>query len=734
MEIIPLTWLDKINSSRKTVVVLAVLALFSGIGTYTVFARSGAAGPNPDVVLGFMYLNLGLLIVIGLLVSKRLVRLWSQRRQGLAGSQLHTRMVMLFSVVAVIPTIVVALFSAFLFDFGIRSWFSERIGAAVDASQAVAESYLEEHRQNIIGDALAMAFDLNRQAPFLMSRPKQLANVIQAQAAIRNLTEAVVFETSGKVLAKTGLSLTFDFEPFPESAFQRARNGEVATLTSEVDRVRAIIRLDNFVDAYLFVGRFVDPEILAYIDKTKQATAEYNLLQGKRADVQITFALIFALVSLLLLFAAIWVGLNLATQVSNPVSQLIMASEKISEGDFSLRISNKSDIGEFSMLNSTFNRMTDQLEVQRKDLIQAHKIEDERRQFTEAVLGGVSAGVIGLDKNGSITLPNKSGAQLLGLSEKEMMHQPLVSIIPEMADLFEMAKLSKKVDANYFNQIEASIELVRESKHLTLRTRITAEGSQNIINGFVVTFDDITELQSAQRTAAWADVARRIAHEIKNPLTPIQLSAERLKRKYLSLITEEQDLFISLTETISRQVADIGRMVDEFSSFARMPSAKLAPNDLKKIIESQITLHSGANSNIDFHLEIRNGPIIALCDDHQIRQMITNLLQNSIDSITARENNGNLDKGIVKIKSTIKSEFCHLEIIDNGIGLPAEISNRLTEPYVTTREKGTGLGLAIVAKIVEDHEGTLRIQDVSEQGSGVVVTITIPLVEIGNSK
>ena len=734
MELIPLTWLDKINSSRKTVVVVAVLALFSGIGTYTVFAKSGVAGPNPDVVLGFMYLNLGLLIVIGLLVSKRLLRIWSQRRQGLAGSQLHTRMVVLFSVVAVIPTIVVALFSVFLFDFGIRSWFTERIGAAVDSSQAVAEAYLEEHRRNITGDALAMAFDLNRQAPFLMARPKQLAKFIQAQAAIRNLTEAVVFETSGEVLAKTGLSLTFDFEPFPENAFQKARNGEVATLTSEVDRVRAIIRLDNFVDAYLYVGRFVDPAILAYIDKTRQATAEYNLLQGKRADVQITFALIFALVSLLLLFAAIWVGLNLATQVSNPVSQLMMASEKISEGDLSTRISNKSDIGEFSMLNTAFNRMTEQLEVQRKDLIQAHQIEDERRQFTEAVLGGVSAGVIGLDKSGNINLPNKSGAKLLGLSEEEMMHQPLTSVIPEMADLFKMAKLSKKVETNYFDQIEALIELVREGKHIILRTRITAEGSQNIINGFVVTFDDITELQSAQRTAAWADVARRIAHEIKNPLTPIQLSAERLKRKYLSLITEEKDLFISLTETISRQVTDIGRMVDEFSSFARMPAAKLTSKDLNKIIESQITLHSGANNDIDFHLDMPNGPILVLCDDHQIRQMITNLLQNSIDSISAREDYGNFVKGTVKIKSSIKSDSCHLEIIDNGIGLPAEISNRLTEPYVTTREKGTGLGLAIVAKIVEDHNGTLRIQDVPERGSGVVVAITIPLVETGNSK
>ena len=729
MKIMPLSCLDKINSSRKTVVVLAVFALFSGIGTYTVFAKAGATGPNPDIVLGFMYLNLGLLLIIGLLVSKRLFRIWSQRRQGLAGSQLHTRLVMLFSVIAVIPTIVVAVFSVVLFDFGIRSWFTERIGAAVDASQAVAAAYLEEHRQNITGDALAMAIDLNRQAPFLMARPKQLMKFVQAQAAIRNLTEVVVFETSGKVLAKTGLSLTFDFEPFPETAFQKARNGEVATLTSEVDRVRAIVRLDSFVDAYLYVGRFVDPEILSYIDNTKQATAEYNLLQGKRVDVQITFALIFAIVALLLLFSAIWVGLNLATQLADPVSRLITASEQISEGDLSIRISNTTDIGEFSLLNSAFNRMTHQLEVQRGDLIEAHRIEDERRQFTEAVLGGVSSGVIGLDKDGNINLPNKSGAQLLGLSADEMMNKPLQSIIPEMADLFEMAKLSKKVDTNYFDQIEALIELIRDNRQITLRTRITAEGNQGITNGFVVTFDDITELQSAQRTAAWADVARRIAHEIKNPLTPIQLSAERLKRKYLSAISEERDLFVSLTETISRQVSDIGRMVDEFSSFARMPAAKLAPHDLKLIVKAQVTLQSEANNNVEFSFKIPEEPVVVLCDDHQIRQMITNLIQNSIDSINAKSDEQNNVNGSIQIQISKKSNFCYLEIIDDGIGLPAEISNRLTEPYVTTREKGTGLGLAIVAKIVEDHSGTFKIEDTIVSGSGVVVTVKIPLVE-----
>ena len=729
MKIMPLSWLDKINSSRKTVVVLAAFALFSGIGTYTVFAKAGATGPNPDIVLGFMYLNLGLLLIIGLLVSKRLFRIWSQRRQGLAGSQLHTRLVMLFSVIAVIPTIVVAVFSVVLFDFGIRSWFTERIGAAVDASQAVAAAYLEEHRQNITGDALAMAIDLNRQAPFLMARPKQLMKFVQAQAAIRNLTEVVVFETSGKVLAKTGLSLTFDFEPFPETAFQKARNGEVATLTSEVDRVRAIVRLDSFVDAYLYVGRFVDPEILSYIDNTKQATAEYNLLQGKRVDVQITFALIFAIVALLLLFSAIWVGLNLATQLADPVSRLITASEQISEGDLSIRISNTTDIGEFSLLNSAFNRMTHQLEVQRGDLIEAHRIEDERRQFTEAVLGGVSSGVIGLDKDGNINLPNKSGAQLLGLSADEMMNKPLQSIIPEMADLFEMAKLSKKVDTNYFDQIEALIELIRDNRQITLRTRITAEGNQGITNGFVVTFDDITELQSAQRTAAWADVARRIAHEIKNPLTPIQLSAERLKRKYLSAISEERDLFVLLTETISRQVSDIGRMVDEFSSFARMPAAKLAPHDLKLIVKAQVTLQSEANNNVEFSFKIPEEPVVVLCDDHQIRQMITNLIQNSIDSINAKSDEQNNVNGSIQIQISKKSNFCYLEIIDDGIGLPAEISNRLTEPYVTTREKGTGLGLAIVAKIVEDHSGTFKIEDTIVSASGVVVTVKIPLVE-----
>ena len=702
------------------------MAVGSGIGTYTVFARADVAGPDPNLVIAFLYLNLTLMLVLGALVAYRLVRLWSRRRQGLAGAQLHTRLVMLFSVVAVIPTIVVAIFSVLLFDFGIRSWFSERIGTAVDASQLVAESYLEEHRQNIRGDALAMANDLNRDASVLNNRPTQLMKVIRAQASIRNLTEVVLFEGSGKVLARTGLSLTFDFEPFPEAAFQRARAGEVATITSEVDRIRAIVRLDNFVDTYLYVGRFVDAEILAYIDTTKRAAAQYKDLEGKRFDIQITFALIFSIMALLLLFAAVWVGLNLATRLANPIGELMLASKRISNGDLTARVSAKSELGELDMLGKAFNNMTHQLQGQREDLIEAHREEDSRRRFTEAVLSGVSAGVIGLDKTEIITLPNRSAAALLGLDIDYMRNKALADVVPEMSTLLDMVKLSKKVEVSYFNQVEALIELVREDKHITLLTRITAEVSEKDINGFVVTFDDITELQSAQRVAAWGDVARRIAHEIKNPLTPIQLAAERLKRKYLPLINDEASLFESLTDTIVRQVEDIGGMVDEFSSFARMPRAVMKRVELVGLVKEQMSLQKAAHSNINFSLILDENIVFVQCDSRQIRQAITNLIQNSIDSIETRTKDLDLENGKITILLSVEDRFGNIIISDNGRGLPKEDRHRLIEPYVTTREKGTGLGLAIVAKIIEDHRGVFKIKDGSDLGAGATVTMKIP--------
>ncbi len=713
-------WARRVGFLRKAAYVLTFQATASGLGTYMTFTNAGPAGPEPEVVLGLLYLNLTLLLGLGALVAHRLVNLWVERRQGLAGSRLHGRLVLLFSVVAVTPTIVVVIFSVLLFDFGIRSWFSERIGTAVRGSQAVAEAYLEEHRRNILGDALAMAKDLNRDAAILVLRPQRLAQVLRAQAAIRNLSEVVVFEESGKVLARTGISLTFDFEPFPEDAFRRARAGEVAALTSEVDRIRAIVRLENFVDAYLYLGRYVEPEILAYIDRTKQAVAQYRELEGRRLDIQITFAMIFAVVSLLLLFAAILLGLNLATRLARPVSDLIGAAEKVSAGDLTARVTEGGEISELGTLTRAFNRMTRQLSAQRDDLIDAHRQEDRRRRFTEAVLGGVSAGVIGLDAGGRINLPNLSAAQLLGVSLADLDDRLLEEVLPEMTDLLDQSRRRPS------RRAEGQIELSRGDRRITLLTRVSAQLAGAELSGFVVTFDDISELQSAQRKAAWADVARRIAHEIKNPLTPIQLSAERIKRKFMRQIDEEPDTFESLTETIVRQVEDIGRMVDEFSEFARMPDAVLAPANLSALLREQTSLQDSAHPEIDFRLSLPKDDITLTLDARQVRQAVTNLLQNAADSIAGRDSEDGLElaRGWIEVALHADPHKVAVSISDNGRGLPAGDRDRLTEPYVTTREKGTGLGLAIVRKIMEDHDGAIRLSD--RDGGGAVATLDFP--------
>ena len=713
-----LVWARRIGLVRKAAYALTGLAIASGLGTYATFANAGPAGPDPEVVLGLLYLNLSLLLILVALVAQRLVGLWVQRRQGFAGSLLHVRLVMLFSVVAVTPTIVVAVFSVLLFDFGIRSWFSEQIGTAVDASQMVAQAYETEHRRNILGDALAMANDLNRDFALFQGKQSRLARILRAQAAVRNLTEAMVLDGSGKVLARTGLSLTFDFEPLPEAAFRKAREGEVATI-SEGDRIRALVRLNSFVDAYLYVGRYIEAEILAYVEKTEKAVTGYQALKGRRYDIQITFAMIFAVVSLLLLFAAIWVGLNLATRLAGPISELIAAAERVSRGDLNARVS-ENDVSGLSPLSRAFNRMTHQLAAQRHDLIEAHRQEDVRRRFTEAVLAGVSAGVIGLEASGRINLPNRSAAWLLGMQHEDLAGRMLDDVLPEMSGLLASARWRP------MRRAEAQIELWRGTRRIILLARIAAESSGGQTTGFVVTFDDISALQSAQREAAWADVARRIAHEIKNPLTPIQLAAERLKRKYLEQVTNDPATFEALTDIIMRQVEDIGRMVDEFSAFARMPVAVFNEADLAVVLREQIALQEIAHPGLRYDLTLPTEAMRVHFDGGQMRQVITNLLQNAVDSIDARLQEKGGEAGRISIDASFDLFHAVVSIADNGRGLPEGDRSRLTEPYVTTRDKGTGLGLAIVRKIMEDHDGDLRLVD--NEGGGAIAIFELPVL------
>jgi len=712
-------WAQRVGFERKAAYVLAAAAIVAGLGTYAVFTRAGPAGPNPDVVLGILYLDFSLLLLLGVLVAWRMARLWVERRQGLAGSRLHVRLVVMFSVLTVAPTILVSVFSLVMFDFGIRSWFSERVSTAVTGSVAVAERYLEEHRQVIRGDVLAMANDINREAPFLVNNPARFAQVLRAQAALRNLTEAVVFDNTGRVLARTNLALSFDYEPLPEEAMAQAQLGEVVVLTTDSeDRLRAVVRLDRFVDAYLFVGRFVDAEILSYIVRTKEAVDQFTELEGRRFDIQISFIMIFAMVALLLLLAAVWIGLNLATRMVHPISDLIAAAERISDGDLSARVAGPIDADEMGLLARAFNRMTRQLEMQRSELMSANRQIDARRRFTEAVLGGVSAGVIGLDADARINLPNRSAASLLGVSVDSLIGRTLSEQIPEMSELLELAR------RNPYRQSEKQIELNRGDRTITLLARIKAEITEGEVSGYVLTFDDISELQSAQRMAAWADVARRIAHEIKNPLTPIQLSAERLKRKYLKQIETDPETFVECTNTIVRQVGDIGRMVDEFSAFARMPAPVMRKENLIDLIREQVVLQRSAQAGIDFEFDDGQEAVEIECDQRQIRQVLTNLLQNAIDAIHASERTDEEGTPPHRISVTVGREDQRIivDVEDTGRGLPDKDRERLTEPYVTTREKGTGLGLAIVKRIMEDHAGSITLMD--REGGGTRARLT----------
>ena len=718
-------WAGRVNLERKLAIVLLVATV--GAGTVTFGAMTGNLPLAVDPLSILLLLNLDLVLLLGLsaLIARRLVILWIERKKGVAGARLHVRLVALFSLVAVLPTIVVATFSFLLFDFGLQGWFSDRVSTAVRASLAVAQSYLEEHRQSIRSDALAIAQSLNREGVSLVFNPNRFNRILDAQVRVRSLTEAIVFDGGGQVLGRAGFSLLLDFNPqIPDWAMKQAQDGEVVVLTAETeDRVRALLRLGGFSNAYLYVGRLVDPQVLRHMDTTNDAVRLYEELEGKRSDLQITFALIFVVVALMLLLAAVWVGLAFANNLTRPIGRLIAAAERVGSGDLSARVEIGDSSDEIGTLAEAFNRMTGDLQSQQDALLEANRQLDHRSRFIEAVLGGVSAGVIGLDPSGEITLPNRSACDLLSLEPEAMRGRKLAEVAPQMADLLEEARRRPQRLSERTILLDSG-----EGAARTLLVRIAAELDDGTIIGFVVTFDDITELLSAQRMAAWADVARRIAHEIKNPLTPIQLAAERLKRKYLSQIQDDAETFETCTDIIVRHVGDIGRMVDEFSAFARMPAPVMSEEDLAALIEQALFLQRGAHAEIEFEFERPADPVIASCDSEQIGRALTNLLQNAVDAVADRAVKGAkaLDPGRITVRLIDDGTLRAIEIEDNGRGLPTTDRHRLTEPYVTTRDQGTGLGLAIVKKIMEDHGGDLSLDDSPAGGARIRLIFPSP--------
>jgi two-component system nitrogen regulation sensor histidine kinase NtrY len=721
-------WARQVSLSGKLPVALALAAFASGLATYTAWTGSAPLTPNPRVVLILLIIDLVLVLSLGALIARHLVQLWVARRAGSAGSRLHTRFVAMFSLVAVTPAIVVALFSAVFFYLGMQSWFSERVRTAVGESLAVAEAYVSEHRHIIRADILAMANDIDRMAPRLGGNQQQFSRFLAIQASRRSLSEATVFNSNGLILGRTYLSVSAAFDELPLNRIEAAsRSDPVIFENDRDDQVRALLRLDGFLDAYLYVARFVDPRVLNHVETTRAVVREYEALEGARTDIQLTSALIFIVVALMLLMAAIWLGLTFANRLVDPIRGLMVAAERIRDGDLSTRVEEGDDHDEIGSLSRAFNRMAGQLAEQREELVAANQRMDRRRRFTEGVLSGVSAGVVGLDGDGIITLPNSSAATLLESTVEQLTGKSFTDAVPEMSILLRQARRRPG------RIVEGEVSLIRMGHRRTFTVRIGSERtggrSDDQSLGAIVTFDDVTELVTAQRTAAWADVARRIAHEIKNPLTPIQLSAERLKRKYLTQITSEPEVFTQCTDTIIRQVGDIGRMVDEFSAFARMPAAEMKFEDLSEIVRDATFAEDFAHNDINYRLHLPDDAVWIRCDTRYLNRLLTNLLQNALEAITARPapDDGGLPPGIIEVAVFTDGPNAILEIRDNGIGLPAEGRERLTEPYVTNREKGTGLGLAIVKKIMEEHGGRMRLDDA--EGGGAQIHLSFPIVE-----
>ena len=706
---------------KVVTLVLAAVALVLAIVTFVLLSGGAPITLRPNAVFASILASAAVLLLLGAVLAGRLTRVWVERRRGSAGSRLHVRLVLMFGVVAVTPSIVVAVFAAAFFNLGIQSWFDDRIRTALDSSVTSAQSSLEEHRNNIKADALGVAITLNRAGAFLANRPELFQQVLDQETTFHGLIQAVIYDPfTHEIIVSSGV-LSGNFVELPSNEeIEPARRGEVAVIGGGTDNhVRAVVKLGSTPELMLMVDRPVDTQIIAAVENTERLVAQYHRLDDNRTKLQVTFAVIFALVALLVLFAAVLTGLVLANQIARPVGRLIHAAERVRAGDLTVRVPEIRSEDEVAGLSRAFNRMTGQLAAQRSELMDAYAQIDERRRFTETVLAGVSAGVIGLDGQGRVDLPNRAASELMGSDLMAAIGLPLDHVVPEFGPLLAEAQAAPE------RARTAEVQVGPPSNRRTLLVRIGTEMKGAGIDGFVVTFDDITELLSAQRKAAWSDVARRIAHEIKNPLTPIQLAAERLKRRFTKEIQSDPETFAQCADTIVRHVGDIGRMVDEFSAFARMPQPVIKPEDIGRIAREALVLQRQAHPEISWVTELPDRGPVAACDRRLVSQALTNLLMNAADAVAMRPRAEDEPKGRITVAVRTADDAVALSVSDDGVGLPTEDRDRLTEPYVTHKPKGTGLGLAIVKKIMEDHGGRLALED-RVGGPGAVASLVLP--------
>ncbi|MDE0589568.1 PAS domain-containing sensor histidine kinase [Halocynthiibacter sp. C4] len=698
-------------------------ATFVVLGPYEV-----AAGPTALRLI--LLADLVYALLVASLVLQRVVQMIAARRAKSAGSRLHLRLTGVFAVVALLPTILVAVFAMLTVNVGIEGWFSERVREVVSSSLDAAQAYEAEHHRFLVTDAEALADRINLNALGSVRTPdgdlREFLNDAQ-QEVNRNFREAFVIDGAGEIRARGVRSYLFDYERPSDDDLARADAGETVVIRDwNNNEFRALVSLSGLLDRYLYVSRDVDGEILNLLDETQETVSLYQQLEKDRGKILFEFGLLYLGFAVILILAAIWLGLWFAERLSRPVGRLTSAAQRVGSGDMSVQVLEERGDDEIAMLGRYFNQMMRQLRDQREALLDnTRQIEARRRQF-DSVLNSVTSGVVGLDAEGRVDFVNRSARRLLALSSNAGDEQIAVAV-PEFGAFFERTRKSRAEIA------QEEVRVTRDGKLENLLVRISPRrNSEGGLEGYVIAFDDVTDLVTAQRMAAWGDVARRIAHEIKNPLTPIQLSAERIKRKFSPRLEEaDAETLAQMTEVIVRKTDDLRRIVDEFSKFARMPEPELREHDLNELLRDAVVLQTGALGEVTLSAEVPDGPCMSDVDATMIAQALTNIIKNAGEGVETH-----MEKGVpegfdpqVRIEVETNESEWTVRISDNGIGFPAD-RTRLFEPYVTTRDKGTGLGLPIVKKIVEEHGGTLALLDAEKFGNteraGACVAITLP--------
>ena len=685
------------------------LALLSAFLTFVVVTGLAPIEPTTQVVNSFLLINATTILLLVGIIIREVWQMVQARRRGRAAARLHVQIVSLFSVIAVLPAVLVSIVANITIERGLDRLFSGPTREVIQNSLIIARAYMQEHAQLIRGDILGMANDISR-ARLLFDQDRQsFLEMLTAGAASRNLPGAMIIDknTNPILSAETG-GIPLAFSP-PAPDFLKNVNEdepEIAVLPDQ-NYVAAVIRLKGFSDTFLYVARPLDPRVVAQLKQTEISVAEYAQVESRRLGIQVALALLFAVIALTILMASVLIGLNFANWLVAPIRRLMNAAETVSTGNLNVQVPVQKSGGDLARLGETFNRMTRDLRTQRDELVSASDLIDSRRRFIEAVLSSASAGIIGVDASGSIGILNRSAEKLIGHAESETLDRPLLDVLPELDEMMKTAHEGTQ------RLVQGQITILRDGSERNLSVRVSAEQTNQKRDSYIITLDDITDLVSAQRTSAWGDVARRIAHEIKNPLTPIQLSAERIRRKFGKVITEDKAVFDQCTDTIVRQVDDIRRMVDEFSRFARMPKPVMEGEDVADTVRQAVFLMKVAHPEIDIEVDLKNDPLRAQFDRRLISQALTNIIKNATEAIEAVPT-GELGKGRIDVVAQREKDDVLIDVIDNGIGLPKVARSRLLEPYVTTREKGTGLGLAIVGRVLEDHGGRIELKDASD--------------------